>query len=408
MSHRIKQVPVLLTGMLAAAWLTTTPGSAQDSGNDRQHKSAQQQSVRAVDSASWRQLGFDKIKGAAADPLLSVLSEEGLRALVSGENPALIPTLDGRTVAALLQDIGSNAGSLVMTPIAPCRIIDTRLAGGAFAANQIRNYDLVGPTNYATLGGNAAGCGIPGVGGTSVRTNTTRALVLNIVAVGAQGPGDFRAWPTNQPEPLASVINYANVSGLNIANSIALQTCDATCNTASCEPCPTGDLSFHADVSGTHLVVDVVGYFTAATGLGASSEGTSGQVDLLDNACHTITSCALTNSGNAARSVVVIGTSVSRVDHITGGHDEIVSNISTTAATCATGFPVTPGSGKTDITSAHPSGCCIEGSMTAVGRFTLAAGATQTYYLNAFPFLNSNGTTREIEGAAIECMILNQ
>jgi len=55
--------------------------------------------------------------------------------------------------------------------------------------------------------------------------------------------------------PLASVINYSNVSGLYIANGIAQPVCNAA--TTTC----TFDLIVQADVAASHLVVDVVGYY---------------------------------------------------------------------------------------------------------------------------------------------------
>jgi hypothetical protein len=159
--------------------------------------------------------------------------------------------------------VGDPNADLIFTPVTPCRLIDTRLAGGAFVANETRNYDLIGPANYAGIGGNAAGCNIPG--GTIPITPTTignsvRALVLNFVAVFPAGNGNLRAWPTNQAIPLASILNYAPAL-YAVANGPVVKTCDATVGAGN--PCPLGDLSIRADTAGTDIVVDVLGYFTA-------------------------------------------------------------------------------------------------------------------------------------------------
>ena len=112
---------------------------------------------------------------------------------------------------------------------APIGYASRRLAGGVFAPNETRHYDLIGPANYASTGGNPAGCGIPAT--TTPVTNTTygnrvRSLVLNLTAVFPTANGNLRAWPTNQATPLASVLNYSPTM-YAVANGLALQTCDA-------------------------------------------------------------------------------------------------------------------------------------------------------------------------------------
>jgi hypothetical protein len=89
--------------------------------------------------------------------------------------------------------------------------------------------------------------------------------MLNLVATGSTGPGNLRAtaWGPGTPVmPIASVINFGAVSGLvSIANGLALPVCDpagATC---------TDDLYVQTFVSNTHLVVDVVGYFSSVKGV---------------------------------------------------------------------------------------------------------------------------------------------
>jgi hypothetical protein len=75
------------------------------------------------------------------------------------------------------------------------------------------------------------------------------------VAVAPTGSGFFQAWAFGSPIPTASVLNYANLSGLNIANGIVLPVCDPSTATR------TKDLNVQANQSSIQLVVDVVGYF---------------------------------------------------------------------------------------------------------------------------------------------------
>jgi hypothetical protein len=147
------------------------------------------------------------------------------------------------------------SGKLLYVAVQPCRIVDTRIAGGPLAANSSRTFNVVGATPYGLQGGNASGCGIPGFVGSRPQV---QAAMLNVIAVGANGPGDVRAWPSDQGKPNASVLNYANqgaLAGLNIVNGLAVPVRQDS---------QGSDITVQADVSGTHLVVDIVGYFTKA------------------------------------------------------------------------------------------------------------------------------------------------
>jgi hypothetical protein len=147
------------------------------------------------------------------------------------------------------------SGKLLYVAIQPCRIVDTRIAGGMLAANSSRTFNVVGATPYGSQGGNASGCGLPGFMGGRPQV---QAAMLNVIAVGATGAGDLRAWPSDQGIPNASILNYGKsgaLAGLNIANGLAVPVRQDS---------QGADISVQADVSGTHLVVDVVGYFTKA------------------------------------------------------------------------------------------------------------------------------------------------
>src|SRR6266850_975287 len=164
-----------------------------------------------------------------------------------------VGSLGGPTVAQAF--LGASAADLVYTPVAPCRIIDTRAAGGPIGAGTQRDFLVSGTANFPAQGGTAGGCAVP--------EGATGAM-LNLVAVNPSGAGDLRAWAFGQPAPGASTINYAAVAGLNIANGVAVPLCDPA--TSGC----TFDVSVQADVSGTQLVVDVLGYLQSTAPRGAS------------------------------------------------------------------------------------------------------------------------------------------
>lgn len=139
---------------------------------------------------------------------------------------------------------------VVFTPITPCRIINTTVSGGPITAGSTRNFVVAGTTGFAAQGGNTIGCGIP--------RGPAVAAVINYVAVNPTGAGDLRVTPFGTPVPLASVINYAAVPGLNVANGVATKLCSPG---ASCG----FDITIQGDSSTTGLVADVMGYYAGVT-----------------------------------------------------------------------------------------------------------------------------------------------
>jgi hypothetical protein len=143
-------------------------------------------------------------------------------------------------------DVGDSQADLVYTPVTPCRIIDTRLAGGPMAGGTTRSFRVTG-TDLSAQGGSATGCGIP--------AGAATAAVINFVAVNPAGPGDLRITPFGTPMPTASILNYAAVTGLNIANGPTVAICDPAVGACA------SDFTIQADSAATQVVADVQGYF---------------------------------------------------------------------------------------------------------------------------------------------------
>ncbi|MBV8201678.1 MAG: hypothetical protein JOZ15_13735, partial [Acidobacteria bacterium] len=115
--------------------------------------------------------------------------------------------------------------------LAPCRILDTRNAGGplggpALAAGATRTF----PAGTA--------CGIPA---------SARALSVNVTVTGGTSSGDIRLFPGSTALPLVSVINFT--AGKTIASNAVVSL-------------GGGNLNAHLDSAGmVHLILDVNGYF---------------------------------------------------------------------------------------------------------------------------------------------------
>jgi hypothetical protein len=144
---------------------------------------------------------------------------------------------------------GWGAPSVYVT-VRPCRVADTRLAGGALAAGEARSFAIGGEgTDLSPQGGSALGCGIPLDSPLGVS-----AVLLDVVAVAPQGPGHLKVYSSNEPEPPTSVLNFAG--GTTIANALPVSL-----DCGDPNDCGAPGFTARAQASGTHLVVDVVGYF---------------------------------------------------------------------------------------------------------------------------------------------------
>jgi hypothetical protein len=144
------------------------------------------------------------------------------------------------------------SGKLLYVAIPPCRIAFTTHPSSSILTPGVpRTFNVVGNAGFSLQGGQAGGCGIPGFSGSAPQV---QAVAVNLVAVNATGQGNLRAWPSDQPMPAASVINYGNI-GTNLANSIILPVR---------QDVQGGDLTVQASFSPVHVLIDAVGYFTRA------------------------------------------------------------------------------------------------------------------------------------------------
>jgi hypothetical protein len=164
--------------------------------------------------------------------------------------PLAAAEVDGPGVVTA--ELGDPDSDLLFTPVAPCRIIDTRASvGGPMLAGTVRPFLVAGTGGFTTQGGNDGGCGVP---------EGATAVAINIVAVTPVAAGWFKAFAYAEPTPTpptASTINFGPVAGLSaIANGTVVPVCDPA--STSC----TYDLLVETSPHGNlHMVVDVVGYF---------------------------------------------------------------------------------------------------------------------------------------------------
>lgn len=145
--------------------------------------------------------------------------------------------LPSKEAPALHGGLGNFTGAFF--PIAPCRVVDTRgngapIQGGAFGPGEARTY---------SFGGRCSESGAP-------IPNAAMALSLNVTVTQAAGPGFLVAYPAGGPLPPVSTLNY--VAGDTLANA-AIVPSDGL----------TAAIAVVAGVSGTHVLIDVNGFFTS-------------------------------------------------------------------------------------------------------------------------------------------------
>lgn len=144
---------------------------------------------------------------------------------------------------AQMKAFGDTDKDLIYVPVNACRIADTRIAGGAIAANTIRSFDVTAVSNYSFQGGDASNCGGVGAAGSFA------AAVLRFTVVTPTGAGYVTAFAFGGAQPLTATLNY-EAGVIDGATAIVRLDQGASAN----------ELSVYSFAQ-THLVVDIVGYF---------------------------------------------------------------------------------------------------------------------------------------------------
>ncbi len=359
----------------------------------------EQRSVRAVEPA---------VIQSDARRIVASLSDEQVEAYLGGEDlvrvisrgPVASPEADGGLQNTFAPAIGDAESELLFVPVSPCRILDTRLAGGALTPGVIRSFEVVGTANFAGQGGNAAGCGVP----QGAAFPLAASVVVNFVAVGPAGPGHLEAWEFGQPIPTASVINYANVPGLNIANGVVVPIAGVSS--------VDKDMHIRANVSGTHVVADVTGYFTRfpneefqgnLKSTVAQNDVTQNPIDLGSGACQELNSCSITAGSHGTAIIEVWGQAV--VGHTSGTMDVMELRIEDSAVACdETGMNVA----VYEVSGALGSSPDVDFVVSLGRSFNQTAGTTKTYRLSGrmTSGFNSGAAGDKIENSRLICTFI--
>ncbi len=159
-------------------------------------------------------------------------------------------TASGNMIAAMANGslrrptkaLGEIANDLVFIPVTPCRIVDTRVAGGTIPANGERSFDVSETASFTAQGGDAGDCGVGAAG-------PFAAAVVNFTVVTPAAAGYITAYPFGGARPLAATVNY--VAG-DIRGNLAIVKLN--------QDDDSRDLSVYT-YADTHVVADLVGYY---------------------------------------------------------------------------------------------------------------------------------------------------
>lgn len=262
--------------------------------------------------ASWPAATAERREALRAT-LWSLRADELLSASLLPDDSTLAAIVAQRApvsaARARAKALGDPQRDLVYTPVTPCRIADTRVAGGALAANQTRTLLGYHASSFAAQGGTASSCGL---------AEGVSALAVNVVAVNPAINGYLKLWAASTPvEPTVSTLNYE-------PPTIAIAT-------GAIVPVDRSDSNkFNVrSPAVVHVVVDVVGYFSApladGPGLRISADATFATVNSIDGSAMNHADAGVRGATVAGGGTDESGTFANRVnDHygtVGGGVD---------------------------------------------------------------------------------------
>jgi hypothetical protein len=195
---------------------------------------------------TWKKL-------AAAAAVVIVSAGTGAAVARQASGPGDPGTGATASSARTVKDLGNGTTETKYIALTPCRIVDTRLAGGQIASNVSRSFHARGTSGFVPQGGKSGGCGVP--------TSAT-AIEVAVTSVDSTGDGYMRIYPVGTSEPTATFINY---SPNNPTNTGAVTLCKTGCG--------AGDVTVKGHGSNTQVVMDVQGYFAKPMGALIDTDG---------------------------------------------------------------------------------------------------------------------------------------
>ncbi len=181
---------------------------------------------------------------------------------IEASNPKLMTDLKQFNLGArdVAKTLGQQATDLVFVPNSPCRAVETRDTGGAFAAGQTRAYDMAGDASTTDFQGQVTGtngatpCSVTSLSDPGFNNGSVpKAVLVGISVIGQSNAGFLNAWAFNSTEPVVATMVF---DGGGLASTFAVVPfCQ---NTLSfCDD----DINVKVAGATAHIAVDIYGYF---------------------------------------------------------------------------------------------------------------------------------------------------
>lgn len=191
---------------------------------------------------TFNRVSIDTLSKASQAKTFDAMNNVLLGDAVAPDFPNLAVAVGKGALPLPEKALGDMATDLVYVPVTPCRVIDTRVAGGVISANSTRNFDITDVADFAFQGGASSDCGIGAAGAFA-------AAVINFTVVSPSAAGYITAFPYLASQPLAATVNY---SAGDIRGNLAIVRLD--------QGASAPEMSVYSFAQ-THLVADVTGYF---------------------------------------------------------------------------------------------------------------------------------------------------
>lgn len=404
-----KRSATTICAVLAAAVFAVPVTAQSPDGIDLAAQAAVQQdalgrTVEALKEKAVRPVEEHRVL-ADAKRIVAGLRPDQVAALAAGDDldevmamqPEAAATESGGMRSVTANAVGDAESDLLYVPVAPCRIIDTRIAGGKITAGTTRPFRVAGTTGFTAQGGQVSGCGVP-IGAT---TPVAAAVMLNIVAVDVDGKGNLAAWEFGQAEPVATSINFQKID-MNIANGLIVPIAGVSSQ--------THDLNVKANFNNAHLVVDVTGYFTRfpvenfQSGLKSQlvTQDFTSVIALNDGACHELNSCTIT--ADAPGTVVVEAWGQFVVSHTGGTLDRAAIGIETVDPVVCND-PDTVNASDFDVPASLGTNVDVDFTVSHGRSFAQPGGTTRTYRLSG-EMVSGASSGDQIENSRLICTFI--
>lgn len=385
--------------MVAAAALAVAPSARAASDEEAQvtaREEALQRIVGQLEEKAVRPVAKSTVE-KEAQRILSRLTAGQVEALAEGSDPAEAEAGETPVQSVTAEAVGDAESDLLFVPLAPCRIIDTRLGGGIITAGSTRSFRAAGTSGFEAQGGKSGGCGVP-IGAT---TPVAAAIMVNLAAIDVAGKGNLAAWEFGQPEPLASSINFQKID-MNISNGLIVPIAGVSSQTA--------DLNVKANFNNSHLVADVTGYFTRFPvenfqgGLKSSlqTQDFTTLINLGDGACHELNSCTVTT--DVPGTVVVEAWGQFVLEHAGGTLDRVAIGVETADPVVCLA-PDSVNASDYEVPASLGSNPDVDFTISHGTAFTQPGGTTRTYRLSG-QVVSGASSFDKIENSRLICTFI--